>query len=456
MKTRTEFVCTDCGAVSARWLGRCRECGAWNTLEERAQPARAAPERRSRAVDPDSNAPVRLADVSTTQQARLQTGIAELDRVLGGGLVRGSVALLGGEPGMGKSTLLLQALASIGASAGKVLYVTGEESARQIRLRADRLGIGSDDLLLLCESETESILAHLRETQPRAVVIDSIQTASVETVRSAPGSVAQIRESAAAFIAFAKSSETPVFLVGHVTKEGTIAGPRVLEHMVDTVLMFEGDLHHAYRLIRATKNRFGSTNELAVFEMTERGLAEVANPSALFLSQRTAGVSGSVVVCALEGSRPLLLELQALVAPARYGAPMRVSTGFDRSRVAMLLAVLEKRGGIALQNADVFVNVTGGVELDEPAADLGMVAAIASNYRDAPVSPKTVLLGEVGLAGEVRAVSRLPQRLAEAAKLGFERAVVPKSQAAKSASDGSGGIQVVGVDTVGQALGILI
>jgi DNA repair protein RadA/Sms len=387
---------------------------------------------------------VPVTEVAASADDRVITGIAEFDRVLGGGLVSGSVVLLGGEPGIGKSTLLLQVMGRIAATRGVVLYVSGEESLRQMKLRAERLGVSSGGLYLLCETRLSAVLDSVAELRPGALVVDSIQTTEADAVDSAPGSVSQIRESAAEFIRLAKATDMPVLLVGHVTKEGAIAGPRVLEHMVDTVLYFEGDLHHAYRLIRATKNRYGSTNELGVFEMSDAGLREVSNPSELFLAERQAGVSGSAVVCALQGSRPLLLEVQALVSPARYGAAMRLTTGFDRNRAALLTAVLEKRGGISLENADVFVNVTGGVRLEEPAADLGVLAAMASNARDAAIDANTVFVGEVGLGGEVRSVSRAEQRLAEATKLGFQRVVLPEAQARRKGPTGKGP-EVVGV-----------
>ncbi|MBT3270043.1 DNA repair protein RadA [Candidatus Poribacteria bacterium] len=450
MKTRTRYVCNQCGAASHRWLGRCHECEAWNSYEEELVPPKG-----SRGATPDvamvgDSKPMALRDISADPVRRSSTGIGEFDRVLGGGMVPGSVVLIGGEPGIGKSTLLLQVMARLASDGQKALYVSGEESMQQMRLRASRLGIDAEGLYLLAETRVEVILRHAEEMNPCALVVDSIQTATVEALESAPGNVTQIRESAAALIRYAKSTGVPVFIVGHVTKEGAIAGPKMLEHMVDTVAYFEGDQHHSYRIVRAAKNRFGSTNELGVFEMSDQGLTPVENPSELFLSERHAGASGSVVVCTMEGSRPLLLELQALVAPTRFGTPMRVTTGLDRNRVSLLIAVLEKRGGMSAQNADVFVNVTGGVQIDEPAADLGAVVAMASNLRDAPVDGQTVFIGEVGLAGEVRGVSRLTQRLAEAEKLGFTRALVSKRQT--EAVVGSGGLSLVGVGTVQEAL----
>ena len=458
MKSRSVYICEECGASSPRWAGKCPDCGAWNSMEEQPAPSKSATNAARRAasgsVIAPTATPIPLNDVTTTEQPRISTGIGELDRVLGGGMVRGSVVLLGGEPGIGKSTLLLQALGRMASSLGNVLYVSGEESLRQMKLRADRLSIDTDALLLLCETSVEAILHHAERQNPAVLVIDSIQTTTVNTLESAPGGVAQIRESAATLIRHAKATDTPIFLVGHVTKEGSLAGPKVLEHMVDTVVYFEGDDQHAYRLVRATKNRYGSTNELSVFEMTGEGLRPVENPSELFLSQRSTGTPGSVVVCAVEGTRPLLLELQALVIASQFNTPTRVAEGIDRNRLSLLIAVLEKRGGMGFGNADVFVNVTGGVELSEPSADLGVIAAMASSHRDTPIDPKTVIIGEVGLGGEVRPVSRLDRRLIEAAKLGFERAIIPSRQmdAARSVRKEIAGLKPVGVSNIHEAL----
>lgn len=443
MKERKEYICSTCGARSTRWLGRCHECGSWNTFEERRE--REPDSRREHRV----SSPRLLSEVNSATERRFSTGFEELDRTLGGGLVPGSVVLLGGEPGVGKSTLLLQVLSRLGEP---TLYVSGEESPPQIKGRAERLHLSDSPLYLLCETRVEEVLEHAKRLRPRVVVVDSIQTTVTASLGSASGTVSQIRESAATFIRFAKETETPVILVGHVTKEGTLAGPKVLEHMVDTVLTFEGDPHHPYRVVRATKNRYGPTHEIAFFEMSDEGLSEVLNPSLFLLSERRSDVPGSVVLCAMEGSRPLLLELQALVSPSRYGMPLRVTTGFDRNRVALLLAVLEKRGGVTLQNADVFVNVTGGLELDEPAADLGLLMAIVSSAFGKPLNAGTILLGEVGLGGEVRSVSRLPLRIAEAHRLGFRRLVVPRSQKERL---GECGVELVGVATLREALEIL-
>jgi DNA repair protein RadA/Sms len=396
-------------------------------VEERA--AVAPRGRRGGPVAGPGPGPVRLADVSSADADRLRTGIAELDRVLGGGVVPGSLVLIGGDPGVGKSTLLTQACRALAEAGAPVLYASGEESAAQVKLRADRLGLAgtAKDLFVLAETAVEAIEAHVAAIGPRVLVVDSIQTAHLGDLESAPGSVSQVRECGARLLTLAKSRGLAVFLVGHVTKEGAIAGPRVLEHLVDTVLYFEGERHATYRVLRAVKNRFGSTNEIGVFEMTGRGLAEVANPSAVFLAERPRGAAGSVIVAALEGTRPLLLELQALVSPAHFGTPRRTVLGADYNRVCLLLAVLEKRAGFPLQNQDVFVNVAGGARCQEPAADLGIVVAAASSYTERPVAPDLVLLGEVGLTGEIRAVGGLEARLGEAAALGFQSAVVPRS-----------------------------
>jgi DNA repair protein RadA/Sms len=397
--------------------------------------------------------PTRLADVALESADRTLTGIGELDRVLGGGVVRGSLVLIGGDPGIGKSTLLLQAASALAEAAPPVLYVSAEESAAQVKLRAGRLGIRGDTLLLSAETDLLRVRAEIDDVKPRALVVDSIQTVFLPDLESAPGSVAQVRECGARLMTIAKRLGIATFLVGHVTKEGTLAGPRVLEHLVDTVLYFEGEHHHAYRVLRAVKNRFGSTNEIGVFQMTARGLEEVRNPSGFFLAERPRGVPGSVIVASLEGTRPVLLELQALVARASFGTPRRTVLGADYNRVCLLLAVLEKRAGLPLASQDAFVNVAGGGRVTEPAADLGIVIAAASSYLDRPVPGDLLVLGEVGLAGEVRAVSGLETRLREAAALGFERAVVP-------ASNLSGGpglpLEAHGVASVDEALRILL
>lgn len=420
------YRCQECGFAAPK-PGTCPDCARQGNyvqlVEERPAPAKG---RRAPAT-PSPSAPVRLADVNVEAGERMPTGVGELDRVLGGGVVRGSLVLIGGDPGIGKSTLLFQASRALADLGAPVLYVSGEESAAQVKLRADRLGISPAGLYVLAETNLEAIEAHAASLKPRVLVVDSIQTAYLPDLESAPGSVSQVRECGGRLMLLAKRTGVATFLVGHVTKEGALAGPRVLEHLVDTVLYFEGERHHAYRVLRAVKNRFGSTNEIGVFEMTERGLAEVKNPSGFFLSERPQGAPGSVVVASLEGSRPLLLELQALVSPAGFGTPRRTVLGMDYNRVCLLLAVLEKRLGFPLQTQDVFVNVAGGARVVEPAADLGLIVAAASSYMDRPVKENLVVFGEVGLAGEVRAVTGLELRLREAAALGFSGAVVPRN-----------------------------
>jgi DNA repair protein RadA/Sms len=426
-KPRTIHVCQACGYQTPKWLGQCPDCRAWGSIVEETHAGGPAPRGLGGAAGAK---PIPITDVSTETQLRARTGIGELDRVLGGGLVPGSLVLLGGDPGIGKSTLLLAALEGL-AAAGPVLYVSGEESARQTKLRAERMGVGSKNLHLMCETNAEHILAAALELRPRALAVDSIQTLHLPDVPSAPGSVTQVREVTGRLLHYAKTQEVPTFLVGHVTKDGAIAGPRVLEHLVDTVLYFEGDRGHAYRVLRAHKNRFGSTNEIGVFEMQGAGLAEVPDPSGLFLAERPSGVPGSAVVPALEGSRPVLYEIQALCSPAAYGTARRTSIGIDGNRVALLAAVLEKKASIDMVGCDIFVNVAGGGAIQEPAADLAVVAALASSVRDRALDPHTVVLGEVGLAGEIRAVSQPELRLREAAKLGFRRAILPKANLAR-------------------------
>ena len=435
-KTSTIFACQACGYQSPKWLGKCPGCEAWNTLVEEKL-ARETPTPGGRPAWLSSK-PKRLTEITDTPiDARLLTLIGEFDRVMGGGIVAGSVTLIGGDPGIGKSTLLLDAMNRISRSAGPVLYVSGEESQAQIRMRAERMGVDAKELYIQSETSFEEIVAAARQLAPKAIVVDSIQTMFTSQLSSAPGSVGQIRETAAALMSFAKQNAIPVLLVGHVTKDGAIAGPRVLEHIVDTVLYFEGDRGHPYRILRAVKNRFGSTNEIGVFEMRESGLAEVANPSAFFLAERPAGVAGSVVVASLEGSRPILIELQALVTPSHVGMARRMVIGVEANRVSLLLAVLEKRAGLHVSGHDVFVNVVGGIEIDEPAIDLGIAAAVASSFRERPIDPETVLFGEVGLAGEIRAIQQAEIRVAEAAKMGFRRCLLPESNAKRMASGAS-------------------
>src|SRR6185369_16329097 len=396
--------------------------------------------------------PVPICDVPAQSETRVETHVGELDRVLGGGIVPGSLVLIGGDPGIGKSTLLLQAMHNLAERAGEVLYVSGEESASQTRLRGERLKASHKRLLILAENSLEAILSHATTLKPCAMVVDSIQTVWTESLESAPGSVSQVRESAGKLMVLAKGSGIPVFIVGHVTKDGAIAGPRVLEHMVDTVLYFEGDGSHPFRILRAVKNRFGSTNEIGVFEMKQEGLREVANPSELFLSERPLGVSGSVVTASLEGSRPLLVELQALVTQTSFGVPRRTTIGVDHNRLALLVAVLEKKVGLHLAGQDIFLNAAGGVRLNEPAADLAMIMAVASSHLDKPIDPQTVVLGEVGLAGEVRAVTQPELRIAEAEKLGFKRCIVPSGSLKRVKKRG---IKLEGVSTVQGAMDVI-
>jgi DNA repair protein RadA/Sms len=443
-KAKTIYTCSECGGQSPKWQGQCPHCNAWNTLMEAV-----AEKSSSRYQGLAQASQVRALDeVSVVEEPRRETGIGELDRVLGGGLVRGGVVLLGGDPGIGKSTLLLQAL-SLLATSSETLYVSGEESAQQVALRARRLGISGAGLKVLAEIQLEKILATLGSAKPDVAVIDSIQTVYSEALQSAPGSVAQVRECAAQLTRFAKTSGCALLLVGHVTKEGAIAGPRVLEHMVDSVLYFEGDTHSSFRLVRAIKNRFGAVNELGVFAMTDRGLRGVTNPSALFLSQHGSAVPGSCVLVTQEGTRPLLVEIQALVDTSHAPNPRRLSVGLEQARLAMLLAVLHRHAGVAAYDQDVFVNAVGGVHIDEPAADLAVLLAIVSSLRGKPLPEKLVVFGEVGLAGEVRPVQRGQERLREAAKLGFTQAMIPRANAPKGAIEG---IDVMAVDRIEQAV----
>jgi DNA repair protein RadA/Sms len=445
-KTRTHFTCQACGFQAAKWLGKCPDCSGWNTLVEEAAPS----EDRRPAWGASGGAirPVKLVDVEAAAEERRSTGIRELDRVLGGGVVPGSLVLLGGDPGIGKSTLLLAAVERLAAS-GPVLYVSGEESLRQTKMRADRLGVRSPALHLFAETDADKVLAAAEALQPIAVVVDSIQTMFLAELGSAPGTLSQVREVAGRLMAYAKRSGVPTFLVGHVTKDGSIAGPRVLEHMVDTVLYFEGERGHPFRILRAHKNRFGSTNEIGVFEMKGSGLEEVADPSALFLAERPADKPGSAVTATLSGTRPLLVEVQALVASASYGTARRTAIGVDGNRVALLAAVLEKKEDMPLIGCDLFVNVAGGMTLSEPSSDLAVCAALVSSLRNIAVPQDMLVLGEVGLAGEVRAVAQVEPRLAEAGKMGFSRAVLPKSSARRVEGRA---LKLVPVETLGEAL----
>ncbi len=449
-KAKTRYVCGECGAESPKWVGRCPDCGAWNTLAE--APAVAVRNDRFAGYAGAAGSRVQaLAEVEAEQAPRIATGIGELDRVLGGGLVNGSVVLLGGDPGIGKSTLLLQSAAALCASR-RVLYVTGEESPQQVALRAQRLGLAGSDIQLLAETQVEAILAACRQAAPQLLVIDSIQTVFTETVSSAPGSVSQVRESAAQLVRYAKQTGTALFLVGHVTKEGQLAGPRVLEHMVDTVLYFEGDPGSRFRVVRAVKNRFGAANELGVFAMTDRGLKAVSNPSAIFLSRHEQAVPGSVVMVTREGTRPLLVEVQALVDASPLGNPRRVTVGLEQNRLAMLLAVLARHGGVAMHDQDVFVNVVGGMRVGETGADLAVLLAVLSSFRDRPLDRGLVVFGEVGLAGEIRPVPAGEERLREAAKHGFKRVILPRANAPKHSPEG---VEVVPVARLDEALAAL-
>jgi DNA repair protein RadA/Sms len=453
------FVCQECGAQAPKWMGRCTECGAWNSLvEERAESPAAAGAGANRFSQFSTSSTARLyAEVEMSHGVRLSTGIGEFDRVLGGGVVPGSLILLGGEPGIGKSTLLLQAAAHFAREVGPVLYASAEESEHQVKSRGDRLGVGAAPLYLLSETCIERILDEVARLSPALVVVDSVQTVWSNKFQSVPGSIGQVREAATQFLFAAKNQNIPTVLVGHVTKDGSLAGPKVLEHVVDTVLYFEGERHHSHRVVRAVKNRFGAVSELGVFEMTGTGLCPVPNPSKLFLSERASGAPGSAVVCCIEGSRPILVEVQALVSTSTYGNPRRMAIGIDQNRLSLLLAVLEKRAGLSLAGDDVYVNIAGGMTIDEPAADLSVVAAVASSVRNRGLSPSTAVFGEVGLSGEIRGIPQAPLRVKEAVQMGFSRVVLPAGNldsAEYPQSDGR--CELVGVRTVGEALDLLI
>lgn len=448
---KTVFFCQNCGHEESKWLGQCPMCKEWNTFVEEKVIASSV----SASVKTDRDIEkkiVALSQVNTDEQKRFQTGMKELDRVLGGGIVPGSLVLVGGDPGIGKSTLLLQVCQKL-AKERQVLYISGEESLSQIKLRANRMGNFSDNMKLFCETNLGTIRNVIEKKQPEFVVIDSIQTMYSEEVSSAPGSVSQVRESTNVFMQLAKGLGITIFIVGHVTKEGTVAGPRVLEHMVDTVLYFEGDRHASYRILRGVKNRFGSTNEIGVFEMRQNGLVEVENPSEYMLSGKPENASGSVVACSIEGTRPLLIEIQALVCDTNFGMPRRTATGTDYNRVNLLMAVLEKRIGLHLANCDAYVNIAGGIRMNEPAIDLGIVMAIVSSYKNRPVDERMIVFGEVGLSGEVRAVNMPEQRVAEAKKLGFETCVVP--EVSLDMVKGIKGIKIIGVKTINDAMNLI-
>ena len=449
-KAKTQYTCQICGSIHPKWAGQCTDCEGWNTLTEVAIVPSAQKGRFEGYAGEQTPQIFSLPDVPTTSVARTSTGISELDRVLGGGLVNGSVVLIGGDPGIGKSTLLLQALAHL-PDPSKALYITGEESLEQVSMRAQRLGIGDMPVKLLAETHVETILSQAQTHQPKIIIIDSVQTIFTTTMPSAPGSVSQVRESAALLVRFAKRSGTALYLVGHVTKEGLLAGPRVLEHMVDTVLYFEGEKESRFRIIRAIKNRFGAVNEMGIFAMTDKGLREVNNPSAIFLSRETPSSPGSIVMVSWEGTRPLLLEIQALVDDS-HGMPRRIAVGYDPQRIALLLAVLNRHGGLCMAQMDVFLNVVGGVKITETGADLAIVVAVISSYKHKVLDQGTVLFGEIGLGGELRPVPGGQERIAEAAKHGFTRAIVPKSNAPKNAIKG---MEVHAISTINEALALL-
>lgn len=449
-KKKTKFMCRSCGYESPKWMGRCPGCGEWNTMDEETEIVQKGPRGAFQHSDAVKQKAMPINSVKIEDEPRVRTEMEELNRVLGGGIVPGSLVLIGGDPGIGKSTLLLQVSALLANQQQRVLYISGEESIRQTKLRAQRLGVLSDELYIYAETDLALIHNTIDNVKPKFVIVDSIQTIHHPEVASAPGSVSQVRECTAELMKIAKTQGIAIFLVGHVTKDGQIAGPRLLEHMVDTVLYFEGERHHTYRILRSVKNRFGSTNEIAIFEMLQAGLKEVLNPSEMFIQERSQGGAGSTIVASMEGTRPILVEIQALVTPSSFNYPKRMATGLDQNRVSLLMAVLEKRMGMLLQAQDAYIKVAGGVKLDEPAIDLAVLMSIVSSYRDTAPKGTDCYIGEVGLTGEVRRVSRIEQRVGEAAKLGFERAVIPASNI--GGWEFPEGIQVVGVETVRDAL----
>lgn len=447
----TVFFCQSCGYESSKWMGQCPGCKEWNTFVEETIDKKSVGKTKSTVTETKA---IPLSQIEATNDERVSTNMQELDRVLGGGIVQGSLVLVGGDPGIGKSTLLLQVCKNLSEQKIKVLYISGEESLQQIKIRAERIGTFTDSLSLLCETNLDTIRAMIDREKPQIVIIDSIQTMYQEDISSAPGSVSQVREATALLMQIAKGMGVSIFIVGHVTKEGVVAGPRVLEHMVDTVLYFEGDRHAAYRILRGVKNRFGSTNEIGVFEMRQNGLIEVENPSEYMLSGKPEGASGSVVACSMEGTRPILLEVQALVCHSNFGIPRRTSTGTDFNRVNLLMAVLEKRLGLKLGDCDAYVNIAGGIRMNEPAIDLGIVLAIVSSYKERPIDEKTICFGEVGLSGEVRAVSMAEQRVLEAQKLGFDTCILPEVCIAsvKQNLKDKHSIKLIGVSSVKDAV----
>ncbi len=453
VKAKIHYVCQSCGYQAPKWLGRCPGCQEWNTFVEERVIEEKVPQRELLSFDSEA-VPRSISEIIREEKGRLRVGIGEFDRVLGGGIVSGSVILVGGDPGIGKSTLLLQMMNQLAQKGQRILYVSGEESPQQTKMRADRLGVASPQLFVVSETSLEKILQDIQNLKPSAVVVDSVQTVYSSDLPSPPGSVTQVREASSRLLYLAKHLSIPIFLVGHVTKEGFIAGPKVLEHMVDTVLYIEGEANYAFRILRAVKNRFGSTNEIGVFEMKESGLVEVPNPSEFFLSGRTQPSSGSVVIAGLEGSRPILVELQALVVSTPFAVPRRTAQGIDPNRVSLLVAVMEKRLGIRLINHDIFLNVAGGIKVDEPAADLGVICAIASSSKDRLINPDLFVFGEVGLGGEVRGVTQSEARVREGARLGFKRCVLPRQNREKMKV--MEGIDLVGVQTVREAMEVLL
>ncbi len=453
-KTKSVYICSNCGYETPKWLGRCPECNEWATLEETVKQAPAASTGRL-SVSSRSVTSYSLGDIKTDNEIRYKTGMKELDRVLGGGIVKGSLVLLSGDPGIGKSTLLLQICTHLGKKL-KILYVSGEESYSQIKLRADRLRVKTDNLFILCETDVQAICEHIRSSAPDIVIVDSIQTMNFTELNSSPGCVTQVRESSNMFMRTAKSLSIPVIMVGHVNKDGNIAGPKVLEHIVDAVLYFEGERNLSFRILRAVKNRFGSTNEIGVFEMTEKGLSEVENPSEMLISGRPKNTPGSCVACVMEGTRPLLAEIQGLVTATGFGNPRRISNGFDYNRFAMLIAVLEKRGGYYFSNMDAYINIVGGMKLDEPALDLTIAMALVSSLKDYALRDDVLAFGEIGLAGEIRGVSHCEQRIREASRLGFSKCIIPKSNLKNVSASVKKEIEVIGVKTIREAFEAII
>lgn len=451
-KIKTKYVCQECGYETSKWLGKCPECTKWNTFVEEVE--QKGLKKDVFIIDKSSSKPISINSIQTKQEERFSTCINELDRVLGGGIVKGSLVLVGGDPGIGKSTLLIQVSSSVASSGKRVLYISGEESESQIKMRAQRLGINSENLYIFAENNLSVIESQLESVNPDLIILDSIQTVYSPEISSAPGTVSQIKEGTSKFMKISKKMGISTFVVGHVTKEGSLAGPKLLEHMVDTVLYFEGERYNTYRLIRAVKNRFGSTNELGVFEMKDMGLVELENPSKILISEKPKDVAGSVIISAVEGTRPMMLELQALVSPTSFGIPKRTATGVDYNRVSMLLAVLEKRVGLQIQNQDVYINIVGGIKINEPSIDLGIILAVASSFRNIPVDEKVAVAGEVGLTGEVRGVSYIEKRIAECKKLGFSKIIIPRSN--YDVVKDIKGIEICPIDNLRQAINLIL